>query len=135
MARFGKGEEKTYQLGKTVLTESDLRIQVPYKGEVFTLKYPTPVERTMIENEIARRLGGFPRASFSPDHLALVEACATIDILMVEGECPDWFVTPWECVDDVLIGEIFQGYFTFRDKLRERLRPGGLEDSSKGGGS
>lgn len=130
-----KEQEKTYRLGKTVLTESDLKIQIPYKGEVFTLRYPTPLQKSMIENEIARRLGGYPRASFSNDHLALVEACATIDILMIKEDCPKWFESPWTCLDEDLITDLFAGYFRFRDNIRARIRGSGVEESSKGSSS
>jgi len=130
---FGnKEQEKKYRLGKTVLTESDLKIQIPYKGDVFTLKYPTPLQKSMIENEIARRLGGYPRASFSSEHLALVEACSTIDILMIKEDCPNWFESPWTCLDEDLITELFAGYYRFRDGFREHIRSPGMEGSSKG---
>jgi len=123
-------EEKKYRLGKMVLSESELKIKVDYKGDVFTLKYPTPLQKSMIENEIARRLGGFPRASFSADHLAMVEACASIDILMVGDECPKWFETPWTCYDEELIAALYDGYFQFRDQFRQRIRGSGVEESS-----
>lgn len=123
--------ERKYRLGKTVLTEDDLKIVIPYKEDTFTLKYPTPVQKTMIENEIARRLSGYPRASFSSDHLAMVEACATIDILMVKEECPDWFEGPWTCIDEDLVAELYSGYFQFRDGFRQRLRGHGLEGDGK----
>ncbi len=124
--------EKTYRVGKQVLRESELKIQVTYKGEVFTLLYPTPLRKSMIETEMARRFGGLPRSSFSQEHIALVEACVIIDTLMIPKECPSWFTTPWECVDENLITEIYQGYFQFRDRFRERLRSNGAEGGGKG---
>ena len=123
--------EKKYRLGKTVLTEDDLNIVIPYKGDTFVLRYPTPVQKSMIENEIARRLNGYPRSCFSQDHLGTVEACATIDTLMVRDKCPLWFDGPWTCLDDNLIAELFTGYFQFRDNFRQRLRGDGLEGDSE----
>lgn len=133
---FNKNDdERTYRLGKAVLTQSDLEIQIEYKGEVFTLHYPTPLQKTMIESEIARRLGGLPRASYPSEHLAMVEACCTIDILMERKGCPDWFDGPWTCYDEDLITTLFSGYFQFRDRFRERVRKGGLEEGSRKGSS
>ena len=132
----GKSEDagKAYRIGKQVIAESELKIQIPYKGDMFTLKYPTPILRTMIETEIARRLGGYARSSYTTEHLSLVEACATIDLLMIPEECPNWFL-PWECLDEALIAALYDGYFRFRDQLRERLRSTGPESGSKGGGT
>ncbi len=123
--------ERKYRLGKTVLNESDLKISIVYKEDTFVLLYPTPVKKTMIENEIARRLNGYARTSFSTDHLSLVEACATIDVVMVKEECPDWYEGPWTCVDEKLIAELFAGYFQFRDNFRQKLHGGELEGSSE----
>jgi len=133
---FNKSEEeRTYRLGKTVLSQSDLKIEIEYKGEVFTLHYPTPLQKTMIESEIARRLGGLPRASYPADHLAMVEACSTIDTLMEQKDCPDWFDGPWTCYDDELITTLYAGYFQFRDQFRDRLRQGRLGEGGKKGSS
>ncbi len=44
--------ERKFRLGKMVLTESDLKITVVYKEDTFVLMYPTPVKKTMIDNEI-----------------------------------------------------------------------------------
>lgn len=132
---FNKEREKQYKLGKTILNESDLKIQIPYKGDIFTLQYPNPMLRTAIETEIARRLGGYPRSSFSPDHIATIEATVTIDILMIRDECPDWFEGPWTCYDDALIANLYDGYLRFRDEFRKKLRSDRLEGDNKGGGT
>jgi hypothetical protein len=124
-------EEKTFKLGKTILTESELKIAVTYKGEIFTMLYPTPLQKTMIENDIALRLNGYSRSSFSPDHLAYVEACVTIAATMIRDECPDWFEGPWDCYDDELITALFAGYFQFRDEFRRRIRGDSVAGDSK----
>ena len=129
---FNKEKIQQIKMGKTILNENDLKIAISYKGEIFTLQYPNPMLRSVIETEIARRLGGYPRSSFSADHITAVEACATIDSLMISNECPDWFDGPWTCVDDALIATLYNGYLRFRDQFRKKLRKDKLEGDSKG---
>ena len=116
-------ESKSLQIGKNVLTEDDLLIQIPYEDDLFVLKYPTPLVRSQIEVEIARRLGGFSRNTFSSDHVIMTEALVTLDTIYVVDKCPKWF-TPWTCIDDHLIMVLFNGYLSFRDEFREKLRTG-----------
>jgi hypothetical protein len=116
-------ESKSLQIGKNVLAEDDLLIQISYEDDVFVLKYPNPLVKGQIEVEIARRLGGFNRNTFSQDHVIMTEALVTIDSTYVQEKCPKWFA-PWLCVDDRLIMALFNGYLSFRDEFREKLRTG-----------
>jgi len=132
MFKNNKSEDDVIQLGRSIIRESELEIPVDYKGEVFTLKYPTPSMSAAIEAEIARRLGGYPRASYSVEHVAGVEATVTVDALYIPEKCPKWFRGPWTCYDEELVGRLFEGYYQFRDKFRERLRSGGFEEGDQG---
>ena len=133
---FNRGQdnkqEELIELGRNILRESDLEIPIQYNGEQFTLKYPNPATSAMIEAEIARRIGGYPRASFSAEHLAGIEAYVTIDILMIPEKCPKWFKGPWTCYDDELITTLIKGYFTFRTQFQDKMRGGGFEKGSQG---
>lgn len=124
-------KEETINLGRMILRQSDLEIPVIYKGEVFTLKYPTPAMQTAIEADIARRLGGYPRTSFSVDHVASVEACVTVDFTIIADKSPKWFKNVWGCYDEELIATLFEGYLSFRRRFQEKLRTGGFEEVSK----
>jgi hypothetical protein len=116
-------ESKNLQIGKNILTEDDLLIQVPYEDEVFVLKYPNPMQKGAIEVEVVRRLGGFQRTSFSNDHLIMTQAVVTVEALYVPEKCPKWFI-PWQCIDERLILALYNGYLSFRDEFGERLRTG-----------
>lgn len=120
------------KVGNKVLTEDDLKYTVQYNGEIFTLRFPTPYEKAGIEAEIARKLGGYPRSSFPPEHVAMVEATAYVHSLVVPGESPAWFKSAWTCYDDQCIVELFQGYLRFRGKFQERIRGSGPEGGGKG---
>ncbi len=130
-------EEKksSYQIGKQVLTEDDLKFPVEYKGEVFTLWYPNPQQRSIIETEITRRLGGVPREACSMEMVGLTTACAYVDNLMVPNESPTWFTSAWTCYDEELIATLYAGYLTFRDKIQTKIRDGEFERGSEGGTS
>lgn len=120
------------KIGNKVLTEDDLKFTIQYNGEVFTLRFPTPYEKAAIESEIARKLGGYPRSSFPAEHVAMVEATAYVNQLLVPEESPAWFKSAWTCYDDQCIVELFQGYLRFRGKFQERIRDGGPEGGGKG---
>jgi hypothetical protein len=120
------------KIGKKVLSEDDLKFTVQYNGEIFTLRYPMPAERTAIEAEIVRRLGGFGRASFPPEHLAVVEATAYVDQLVIPEESPDWFKSAWTCYDESCTLALYRGYLQFRSKFQIRIRGSGPERGSKG---
>ncbi len=123
------------KIGKKVLSEDDLKFPVQYNGEIFTLRYPTPFEKAAIEAEVARRLGGFPRSSYPPEHLAMVEATAYVDQLVVSEESPDWFKSAWTCYDESCIVALYQGYLRFRGDFQIRIRGSGPEGSGKRGKS
>jgi hypothetical protein len=116
-------ESKNIQLGQNILSEGDLLITAQYDGEEFTLQYPDPLQKSAIEVEIARRLGGFPRSTFSSDHVIMTEAHVIIDSLYIADKCPKWFV-PWKCLDERLIMVLYNAYLSFRDEFREKLRTG-----------
>lgn len=120
------------KIGKKVLSEDDLKFTVQYKGEIFTLRYPTPFEKAAIEAEIARRLGGYSRESFPPDHLAMVEMTAYVNQLVVPEESPDWFKSAWTCYDESCIANLYQGYLRFRGNFQTRIRGSGPEEGRKG---
>jgi len=122
--------EKAIQIGKKVFQESDLEFTVDYEGEVFTMKHPAPYQVAIIEAEIARRLGGFTRASFPPNHLNNIEATAYANELVITEKSPNWWKGAWSCYDEVLIARLFEGYLQFRIKLQERIRGDGPEESS-----
>lgn len=118
------------RIGSQILTESDLKFTVEYNGEIFTLKYPTPFETAAIEAEISRKLGGFSRETFQPIHIALVEATAYVDNLVVREESPEWFKSAWTCYDEMCIGALYQGYLRFRGTFQARFKPDKLERGS-----
>jgi len=125
---FNKMEkDDVITLGKSIIRESELEIPIQYKGETFTLKYANLSVQAAIEAEIARRLGGYPRASYTAEHLASVEACVVIDYTYIPEKCPKWFRGPWTCLDEELLGELYKGYFLFRDRFRAKLQSGGFE--------
>jgi hypothetical protein len=113
-------EEKTYTIGKTILKESELRITLEYNGETFVLKYPNPLEKSQIEVDIARHLGGVPRESVDPDQIAMTTAQCYVADLYIADECPKWF-KPWECYDEMLIAKLYTEYVTFRGKFQKRF--------------
>ena len=120
------------KIGNKVLNEDDLKFTVTHNGEVFTMRMPTPFEKAAIEAEIARRLGGYSRDSFPSEHLAMVEATAYVNQLVVAEESPAWFKSAWTCYDDQCIVTLFQGYHRFRGKFQERIRGDGPQASGKG---
>lgn len=124
-------DPKEYVLGKQILHEDDLKFTVEYKGDKFTLRYPTTLVRAQIEADIARRIGGVPRESISPEALALIEMTAYVNALIVPSECPQWFqdnvTSLWEHYDEMLVMELYRGFADFRDRFRERLSNGGFE--------
>ena len=116
--------ETSVTLGKQILHEDDLKIKVEYKGEIFTLNYPTPLRKSMIEAEIAQRLGGMPRSAYEPEHVGMVTASCYVDNLYDPKGCPSWFQGAWNCYDEKLIADLFAGYWRFRDQFREKLKCG-----------
>ena len=126
-----KDDEKNFiTLGKNILKEDDLQFTATYKGEIFTLKYPTPYEKAQIEVEIARRLNGLPRASYPETFLVLLEATVTIDCCYTE-KCPKWFKGPWTCYDEEVIVALWKSYVVFRDQFQNRLKLDYFEKNSK----
>ncbi len=121
------------KIGSKVLSEDDLKFTVQYSGEIFTMRYPTPFEKAGIEAEIVRKLGGFNRASFPPDHLAIIEATAYVEQLIIHAESPEWFKSAWTCYDDECIGALYTGYLRFRGEFQARIRGSGPERGGKGG--
>lgn len=116
--------EKTYQIGKQILKEHDLNFTVEYDGEVFTMKYPTPIEKAAIEADIVRKLGGASRESHSPQHVATVEMYCYVDGIVIPDKSPAWFKGVWTCLDEVLIVRLYEGYLSFRDAFRGKLQAG-----------
>jgi hypothetical protein len=127
-------EKKTaeHRIGKQVLTEDDLKIEVPYKDELFVMKYPTPWEKAQIERVIAGHLNGMPRASFPEGELFRIQAMCYVDGLMIPDLCPDWFVNPWQCYDEQLVLELFSGYLSFRDEFVKNVNNGRYRKGSTG---
>ena len=117
-------EEKSFRLGKQIIHEDDLKIKVEYNGEIFTLRYPNPIQKAAIEAEIARRLNGLSREAYPVDHVAMLEAHCFVENLYIPKECPDWFQGAWVCYDEMLIAELYAGYLRFRDNFRERIKQG-----------
>ena len=108
-------EQRAVQLGKMLLNPDELKFTVTYNGEIFTLHYPNPMEKAQIEHEIARTLGGYPRTSFSEDHVYLVTATAYVNNLIIPEASPKWFVSAWTCYDETLIATLYAEYVRFRD--------------------
>lgn len=125
--------DSAMKIGNQILTEDDLQFNVTYNGEVFTLRYPTPFERAAIESEIARKLGGYPRESFPAEHLAMVEATAYANQLVVPENSPAWFKSAWTCYDENCIVALYQGYLRFRGNFQTRFRIDRPEGSGKSG--
>ncbi len=122
MAKSVDSSNQEYRVGEMVLTEDDLTFTVVYKGETFTLRYPTPFELSLIEADIAKRLGGMPRTSFPEEHVQRVEATAYVDQLVDRDESPNWFKTAWTCYDDRCIQTLYGGYLRFRSQFQERFK-------------
>lgn len=114
---------KEFRIGKQVLKEQDLLFTYQYDGELFTMRYPSPLTISLIENEIARRLGGIPRESYSLEHVSMVSCRVYIDYLVEKDKSPSWF-NVWECLDDNLVVGLYETYVKFRDTFRERIRTG-----------
>lgn len=123
---------QTYTVGKQILTEDDLECTVEYKGEIFTMRYANPYARSMIEAEIARHLNGMSRDVFTVEHVTTVVACSYISNLLVSEKSPKWFASPWTCLDDELIGNLYAGYLSFRDEIQEKIRGDGFARGSEG---
>lgn len=128
-------EERKIRIGKEILSEDDLEIQAPYKSDIFILKYPNPILRSQIEMETARRLGGYPRSSYSADYLLQLEMNVTVDLLYVSEKCPDWYEGPFEDFDEERTLALYNRYLKFRDTFRRRLRAGRSDKSDKRGSS
>jgi hypothetical protein len=120
MGERSTGDE--IKIGNQILNEDDLKFEVTHNGEVFTLRLPTPWEKAAIEAEIARKLGGYSRTAFPTDHLALIEATAYVNQLVVPEASPSWFKSAWTCYDEDCIAALYQGYLRFRNKFQTRLR-------------
>lgn len=120
------------RIGKKVLSEDDLKFTVQYEGEIFTMRYPTPFEKAAIEAEIVRKLGGFSRDSFPPNHLEIIAATAYVDQLIIPDESPEWFKSAWTCYDESCIGALYTGYLRFRGGFQKRIRSSGPESGGKG---
>lgn len=122
---------KEIKLGQKIISEDALKFKVVYNGETFTLQYPSPIIRSMIEAEISRKLGGFARNTFDATHLAFIEATAYVDNLIVREESPEWFKSAWTCYDEACIGALYNGYLNFRGTFQTRLNAGELEKTGK----
>jgi hypothetical protein len=127
-----QNSSKEIRIGHKVLTEDDLKFTVEYNGEIFTMKLPNPFEKSMIETELARKLGGHARNTYPADHLALMEATAYVDNLVVRDESPDWFSSAWSCYDEDCIVKLYTGYLSFRGQFQERIRSKDSEGIGKG---
>ena len=128
-------ESKEFKVGRLVLNEDDLKFQVNYKDELFTIKHLAPYERQVVEAEIVRRLGGFPRNAHDPNHVAMVEAMAYVEASIIREESPDWFKSAWTCYDEDCIVELYRGLLDFSSQFQQRLAGGPSEGSGKGGQS
>jgi hypothetical protein len=126
------GNQETVKIGNQILTEDDLRFTVQYNNEIFTLVYPTPFLKAEIERIIAQRLGGSPRASYTPEHIDSVVAHTYVNELVDTSRSPSWFTSAWTCYDELLIETLYAGYLSFRNKFKEKLRQGGFEKGNKG---
>jgi hypothetical protein len=124
-------QDKSFKIGNQVLHEQDLEFPVEYNGQTFYMKYPTPPLKAAMESEIARRLNGYPRSSFDADHLAWVEAMVYVDTLVVKEKSPPWWDGAWNCLDEEAIVTLYNGYYSFRSQLRERLRKGEFQTSGQ----
>ena len=122
--------EEAFNIGKKVFSESDLEFVVDVDGEQFTLKHPAPWQKAGIETEIARRLGGFSRDSFSPEHVGIIEATTYVDALVVRDKSPNWRKGAWSCYDEKLIVKLFDGYYRFRGEFQERIRGDGSQGNN-----
>jgi len=128
---MGKDETKDegVKLGKQILYPKDMKFSITYKGEIFTMRYPMPFEKQQIEAEIARRLDGHPRATYSNDALMLLEATAYVNALVIAEESPSWFTSAWTCMDEELIATLYGEYLSFRSTFRKKLQEGGFTAS------
>ena len=124
-------EERSVRIGAQILREDELEIRVPYKDDIFVLKYPNPIIRSQVEMEVARRLGGYPRASYSAGYLLQLEMNVTVDLLYISEKCPNWYEGPFQDYDEERTLVIYNGFLQFREEFRRRLRSQ-PEDGSKG---
>ena len=131
MFKGKESDKEMAKLGKQIIMEHDLEIPITYKDEIFTLQYPTPLMRSAIENEIARRLGGYARDTYAPQHLQLIESTVYVNELYIQDKCPKWFKSAWLCYDDELIQELYAGYLLFRGEFQEKVRSDKFQGSSQ----
>lgn len=128
-------DEKAIKLGKQIIQQADLKISVEYKGEIFIMQYPNPLQRALIETNISNRLGGVPREAHTALHVAAVTATCYVDLLIIPAESPDWFISAWTCFDEELIATLYSGYLDFRDSFQTKIREGRFQGPSKGSSS
>ena len=124
-------EERSIKIGAQILREDELEIQVPYKDDIFVLKYTSPIIRSQVEMEVARRLGGFSRSSYSADYLLQLEMNVTVDLLYISEKCPGWYEGPFRDYDEERTLILYNGFLQFREEFRRRLRSQ-PEDGDKG---
>ena len=123
-------KNKEIRIGQQIIHEDDLKFPVEYQGETFTLKYPSPYDRVLIETSISKHLGGLSRSSYPMEHLQLVEAMAYVDYLVVRDESPSWFKGAWTCYDEMCIQTLYTGYCSFRVEFQSKIEHGELEGPS-----
>jgi len=70
------------KVGNQTLREDDLEIKVEYQGEMFIMAYPNQWTKAEIERLIALKLGGMPRNSYTPEHVANIEAFTYVNELV-----------------------------------------------------
>lgn len=126
-----KDGENKIRLGKQLIREDELEIHVPYRDDVFVLKYPDPIVKSQIEMEVARRLGSYPRSQYSANYLLQLEMIVTVDMLYVAEKCPTWYEGPFRDLDEERTMTLYNGYLNFQEDFRRRLRQGRLEGDGK----
>ena len=124
-------DQETIKIGNQTLNEDDLQFNVEYKGEMFTLVYPSPWAKIEIERIITQKLGAAPRSSYTQEHINFVEAVVYVNELIVLDKSPSWFKSALTCYDTELINTLYAGYLSFRRKFKDKLQTGGFAEGNR----
>ena len=109
---------KPIKIGKKILEGDDLKHKCTVLDVDFVFKCASPAERSMIEMDVVRRLGGQPRDSFSASHINDLTVRATLR--RVIDSCSDEDFDVWESWDVGLIYAAFDAYTVFQQELLKR---------------
>ena len=127
---LGKNDRKNDEsiiVGKQILHPENLRTQINVDGDVWEIKYPTPLERQAIMRDVIMRLGGQSLSSVPEIYYTDLLMYVTLDHVIQES--PDWWTSASDCLNDEITRRIWKEYQTFVDKFRKKINKGGFKGS------